>query len=193
MFDRAAAAAALVFLAPFLSLLALAVRLDSKGPVFYRQQRHGLGGRTIDVLKFRSMYADRCDSGSTSTVQQATRGDPRITRVGKWLRRTSLDELPQLINVLMGDMSLVGPRPHAVAHNRHYAKLIDHYWARHRVKPGITGWAQVSGFRGETDTVDKMARRVEHDLEYIENWSFLLDIKILLRTVLVGFVHPEAR
>ena len=125
-------------------------------------------------------------------VRQATRNDPRITRVGRLLRRTSLDELPQLWNVLLGDMSLVGPRPHAVAHDHHYADLIDDYLGRHRVKPGITGWAQVHGFRGETRTVDEMRRRIELDLEYIDNWSLWTDLHILARTVLVGFVHRNA-
>jgi exopolysaccharide biosynthesis polyprenyl glycosylphosphotransferase len=192
LLDRGIAALALLFLAPLFLLVALAIRLDSRGPGFYRQQRHGLDGRVIRVWKFRSMRVERCDDGS-GVVLQATRRDPRITRVGALLRRSSLDELPQLINVLTGEMSLVGPRPHAVAHNEFYAPLIERYGERHRVKPGITGWAQVNGLRGETDTLGKMARRVEHDLYYIENWSLRLDLIILLRTLLVGFVHPEAR
>jgi putative colanic acid biosynthesis UDP-glucose lipid carrier transferase len=193
MLDRSFALVALLALAPLLLLVALAIRLDSPGPVLYRQQRHGLNGRIFNVLKFRSMRIDRCDDGASGSVQQARRHDPRITRVGKWLRRTSLDELPQLLNVLAGEMSLVGPRPHAVAHNRFYAPLIENYWDRHAVKPGITGWAQVNGLRGETDTLDKMAARVACDLEYIQNWSLRLDLAILLRTLVVGFVHPEAR
>jgi exopolysaccharide biosynthesis polyprenyl glycosylphosphotransferase len=191
--DRVLAASALLFLAPLFVAIAAAIRLDSRGPAFYRQQRHGLNGRIIHVLKFRSMRSDRCDDGGSGVVRQATRQDPRITRVGHWLRRSSLDELPQLINVLRGDMSLVGPRPHAVSHNQHYAQLIHRYDERNRVKPGITGWAQVNGLRGETDTVEKMARRIEHDLHYVENRSLRLDLAILLKTLRVGFVHPEAR
>ena len=191
--DRLIAAAALAFLAPLLALIAAAIRLDSNGPVFYRQKRHGIYGRTIEVLKFRTMYIDRCDDGSSCLTKQATRRDPRITRVGRLLRRASLDELPQLINVLRGQMSLVGPRPHAVSHDEHYARLIDHYAARQSVKPGITGWAQVNGMRGETETLEKMAKRIQYDLDYIGNWSLGLDLTILLRTVFVGFVHPEAR
>ncbi len=191
--DRLVAAGAVLFLAPLLLVIALAVRLDSKGPVFYRQKRHGIYGRMIEVLKFRTMHVERCDDGSSCLTKQATRGDPRITRVGRILRRASLDELPQLLNVLRGEMSLVGPRPHAVSHDEHYARLIDHYAARQSVKPGITGWAQVNGMRGETETVEKMAKRVQYDLDYIGNWSLGLDLTILLRTIFVGFVHPEAR
>jgi putative colanic acid biosynthesis UDP-glucose lipid carrier transferase len=191
--DRLIAAAALVFLAPVLVLVAAAVRLDSKGPIFYRQKRLGIYGQLIEIFKFRTMHIDRCDDGSSCLTRQATRGDPRITRVGRLLRRASLDELPQLINVLKGEMSLVGPRPHAVSHDQHYARLIEHYAARQSVKPGITGWAQVNGMRGETETVEKMARRVQYDLEYIGSWSLGLDLTILFRTIFVGFVHPEAR
>ena len=190
--DRLVAAATLVAIAPMLLLIAAAIRLDSPGPVLFRQKRHGLNGRVFEILKFRTMRAERCDDG-TGEVAQAVRRDPRITRVGRWLRRTSMDELPQLINVLKGEMSIVGPRPQAVAHNQRYAGLIERYAARHRMKPGITGWAQVNGCRGETDTLDKMARRVAHDLAYIENWSLGFDLRIMLRTLLVGFVHPEAR
>jgi putative colanic acid biosynthesis UDP-glucose lipid carrier transferase len=132
------------------------------------------------------------EATTDSTVPQARRNDPRITRVGRFLRRTSLDELPQMLNVLVGEMSLVGPRPHAIAHNEYYAKLIDGYLNRHRVKPGITGWAQVNGLRGETPTLEAMHERVKHDLFYIENWSIWLDVWILLRTLLVGFVHRNA-
>jgi putative colanic acid biosynthesis UDP-glucose lipid carrier transferase len=192
VFDRLVAAAALVAIAPALLLITVAIRLDSPGPILFRQKRHGLNGRVFEILKFRTMHANRCDDG-TGEVAQAVRRDPRITRVGRWLRRTSMDELPQLINVLKGEMSIVGPRPQAVAHNQRYAGLIEHYAARHRMKPGITGWAQVNGCRGETDTLDKMARRIEHDLDYIENWSLGFDLRIVLRTFLVGFVHPEAR
>jgi putative colanic acid biosynthesis UDP-glucose lipid carrier transferase len=190
--DRLIAGSAIVLLSPLLLLIWLAIRLDSKGPALYRQKRQGRNGRMFNILKFRTMRIDRCDSGF-GAVLQVTRHDPRVTRVGHLLRRTSLDELPQLINVLKGEMSLVGPRPHAVAHDEHYGRLIENYAARRRMKPGITGWAQVNGYRGETDTLEKMRKRIEHDLDYIENWSLGLDLRILLRTLAVGFVHPNAR
>lgn len=170
----------LVLLAPVLLLIAIVIKLDSRGPVFFRQERHGFNNNRIMVCKFRTM---RHDPNPDPSVPQARRNDPRITRFGGFLRRTSLDELPQLFNVLRGDMSLVGPRPHAAAHNEKYARLIDGYLARHRMKPGLTGWAQVNGWRGETETVEKMQKRLEHDLFYIANWSLLLDVKILLMTV----------
>ena len=179
----------LLLFAPLMLLIALAVKLDSRGPVLFRQQRFGLNNNPITVLKFRTMLAD---AGKDASVPQARRNDPRVTRVGAFLRRTSLDELPQLINVLKGEMSLIGPRPHAIAHNEYYADLIDGYLHRHRVKPGITGWAQVNGLRGETAAVELMHERVKHDLYYIENWSLSLDLWILLRTVALGFVHPNA-
>lgn len=182
--DRLLAGVLIVALAPLMLGIALAIRLDSKGPALFRQKRHGFNNNVIDVLKFRTMAAEASQAG-TDVVDQATRNDPRVTRVGRWLRRTSLDELPQLFNVLMGQMSLVGPRPHAVAHNERYARVINAYLGRHRVKPGITGWAQVHGYRGETDTLEKMERRVQCDLFYIENWSLLLDQLILLRTIAV--------
>ena len=144
------------------------------------------------MLKFRTMHAAMCDPIDARWVRQATRGDPRVTRVGRLLRRTSLDELPQLWNVLLGEMSIVGPRPHAVAHDHHYADLIDDYLGRHRVKPGITGWAQIHGYRGETRNVEDMRRRIELDLEYIDRWSLWLDLHILVRTVIVGFTQPTA-
>lgn len=168
--------------------IALAVKLSSPGPVFFRQQRYGIDGRPIQVWKFRSMRV--MENGAD--VVQATRNDNRITRVGAFIRRTSLDELPQFINVLFGDMSIVGPRPHAVAHNEQYRTQIDSYMLRHKVKPGITGWAQVNGWRGETDTLDKMQKRIEHDLEYINNWSLWWDLKIVFFTVFKGFVHKNA-
>jgi len=158
---------------------AIGVGLSSPGPVIFRQTRYGANGQRIVVLKFRTMYVNE-DSGE---VRQAIRGDPRVTTIGGFLRRTSLDELPQLFNVLKGDMSLVGPRPHAVEHNEMYRKVISRYMVRHKVKPGITGLAQVRGLRGETATIDKMAARVECDLEYINNWSLALDLSILLRTL----------
>jgi len=179
---------AMAFGLPML-LIALAIRLESRGPVFFRQARYGFNNRIFHVYKFRTMYHDRPpDTG----VPQATRDDPRVTKVGRLLRRTSLDELPQVFNVLQGSMSLVGPRPHAVAHNEEYAEVIRGYYSRHRVKPGITGWAQVNGLRGETDTLDKMADRVRFDVFYIENWSLAFDIEILFRTISVGFVHRNA-
>jgi Undecaprenyl-phosphate glucose phosphotransferase len=190
--DRLLAGFVLLLTAPLLAVIAVLVRLDSPGPIFYRQKRWGFAGQPIEILKFRTMYAELCDDGESGPVRQAHRGDPRITRIGRWLRRYSLDELPQFLNVLKGDMSIVGPRPHAVAHNELYARLIGDYLARHRVKPGITGWAQVNGLRGETPTVEHMHRRVQYDLYYVENWSLLFDLKIILRTLLVGFRDPDA-
>ncbi len=171
---------AAVLLAPLLLLIAALVKLDSSGPVLFRQARQGFNNNVIIVLKFRTMVHRREEEQG---VPQATRDDKRVTRLGRILRRTSLDELPQIFNVLLGDMSLVGPRPHAVAHNQHYSGLIDDYLGRHRVQPGITGWAQVNGLRGRTDTLDKMQRRVEHDLAYIDNWSVFLDLQIMVLTV----------
>jgi putative colanic acid biosynthesis UDP-glucose lipid carrier transferase len=187
--DITLTALALVLLAPLLAMIALAIRLDSPGPALFRQERWGFNARRITVLKFRTMYER---AGADKNVAQAQREDPRVTRVGRLLRRTSLDELPQLINVLWGDMSLVGPRPHAVAHNEYYASCIDNYLARHRLKPGITGLAQINGCRGGTDTIEKMQRRVEYDMVYIENCSLWLDLKILYLTLFVGFTHPNA-
>ncbi len=189
MEDRVLAAAILVVILPVLLLLCALIKLDSRGPVLFRQKRYGFNNEVIEVFKFRSMYIDRCED---QVVTQATRHDPRVTRIGRILRRTSLDELPQFLNVMMGTMSIVGPRPHAIAHNEQYSRLIDEYLARHRVKPGITGWAQVNGLRGETETLEKMEQRVRYDLYYIENWSLLFDIRIILRTLFVGFSHPNA-
>ena len=191
-FDRVAAVGLLILLAPLMLLVALAIKLDSPGPVLFRQMRVGFDRKPIEVLKFRTMRQELCDAPGAASVKQATRDDHRVTRIGRFLRRSSLDELPQLFNVLKGDMSLVGPRPHAVAHNDHYAALIDGYLGRHRVKPGITGWAQVNGCRGETITLDDMRRRIALDLQYIDNWSLSLDLKILLRTPLVGLVNDKA-
>jgi len=179
----------LLCVAPLMLLIALLIKLDGRGPVLFRQRRFGFNNNPITVLKFRTMSAD---AANDATVPQAKRDDPRVTRVGRILRHTSLDELPQLINVLKGEMSLVGPRPHAIAHNEYYAQAIDGYLGRHRVKPGITGWAQVNGLRGETATVEVMHERVKHDLYYIENWSARFDLLILLRTLMVGFVHRNA-
>jgi Undecaprenyl-phosphate glucose phosphotransferase len=182
-FDRVVGALALVALSPVLAAAALAIKLDSSGPVFFKQKRFGFNNELIEVYKFRSMRVDQLDPTAAKLV---TRDDPRVTRVGRFIRRTSIDELPQLINVVFkGDLSLVGPRPHAVhakAADRQYDEVVDGYFARHRVKPGITGWAQVNGWRGETDTQEKIQQRVEHDLYYIENWSILLDLYILAIT-----------
>jgi Undecaprenyl-phosphate glucose phosphotransferase len=177
--DRVLGALLVVLLSPLLAILAMAIKLDSPGPVVFRQRRYGFNNNAIVVWKFRSM---RHQVEDETVVPQATRNDPRVTRVGRFLRSTSLDELPQIFNVLRGEMSLVGPRPHAVAHNEQYAKIIDDYLSRHRVRPGITGWAQVNGLRGETDTPEKMRLRVQHDLYYIDNWSLWFDLKILALT-----------
>lgn len=175
--DRSLALFGIILLSPLLIGIAIAVKLSSPGPVLFKQLRHGWNGQVIKVWKFRSMRQHQ-----DTRVRQATRDDPRITRVGRFIRRTSIDELPQLFNVLQGRMSLVGPRPHAVAHNDYYTGKIAAYMARHRIKPGITGLAQISGLRGETDTLDKMEKRVECDIAYINNWSLWLDIKILIKT-----------
>ena len=182
IFDKAVAAVALVVLAPVMAAVAVAIRYDSKGPVLFRQKRLGFNNELIDVFKFRSMYIDRAD---TDAVKLVTKDDPRVTPVGRFIRKTSLDELPQLFNVLLGTLSLVGPRPHALqakAADRLYHEVVDGYFARHKVKPGITGWAQINGWRGETDTSEKIQKRVEHDLYYIENWSLFFDVYILART-----------
>jgi len=187
--DRILSALILILISPLLLGIALAVKLSSPGPVLFKQKRHGWDGREIVVYKFRSMVVHDEDAGQ---VTQARKGDPRVTRIGAFLRRTSLDELPQFFNVLMGDMSIVGPRPHAVAHNEQYKDLIDHYMQRHKVKPGITGWAQVNGYRGETDTLEKMQKRVEYDLYYIEHWSLWFDLKIIFLTIFKEFINKNA-
>lgn len=184
LFDIVLSAVGLVLLAPLLAAIAVLIKLDSPGPVFFLQRRYGFNQQPFRIFKFRTMTT--LDDGPV--VRQATQGDARITRVGRWLRATNLDELPQLINVLKGEMSLVGPRPHALAHNREYEHVIARYASRHNVKPGITGWAQVHGVRGETDTPDKMQKRVEYDLFYIEHWSLSRDFLILLWTV----ISPKA-
>jgi len=182
-FDRIVGTLILILAAPVMLAVAAAIKLDSPGPVFFRQRRYGFNNELIEVFKFRSMYAHMTDANAD---RLATRGDPRVTRVGRFIRKTSIDELPQLLNVVVsGNLSLVGPRPHAIqakAADRLYEQVVDGYFARHRVKPGITGWAQVNGWRGETDTPEKLERRVEHDLFYIENWSVILDLYILLLT-----------
>jgi Undecaprenyl-phosphate glucose phosphotransferase len=181
--DRVLACLAILVLSPLLALIALAIKLDSRGPVLFKQTRYGFNNEPIAVFKFRSMYVDQTDAHGARQVQ---RQDPRVTRVGRFIRRTSLDELPQLFNVaFLGNLALVGPRPHALqskAADRLYDEVVDGYFARHRVKPGITGWAQINGWRGETDTVEKIEQRVAHDLYYIDNWSMLLDMRILLLT-----------
>jgi putative colanic acid biosynthesis UDP-glucose lipid carrier transferase len=186
-FDRVFSFAVLVGLSPLLLGIAVMVKLSSRGPVLFRQQRLGIDGQPFDVFKFRTMRQHQ-DCG----VTQAARDDPRVTRVGAFLRRTSLDELPQFINVLRGEMSVVGPRPHAMEHNEIYKELIDRYMLRHRVKPGITGWAQINGLRGQTDTIEKMRKRIEFDIYYIQHWSFELDLRIILRTALHGWTGATA-
>jgi putative colanic acid biosynthesis UDP-glucose lipid carrier transferase len=174
---------------PLLAIIALGVELTSKGPILFKQKRLGWDGRIINVYKFRTMYEH---TEANETVTQACQNDSRVTPFGKLLRRTSLDELPQFINVLQGKMSIVGPRPHALKHNEQYKESIHTYMQRHRVKPGITGWAQVNGWRGETDTLEKMQKRVEFDLYYINNWSLAFDMKIILLTIFRGFVDKNA-
>ena len=182
LFDKIVATLGLIALAPVMLLIALAIKLDSKGPVLFRQKRLGFNNEQIDVYKFRTMYTHATDAEASKLV---TKNDPRVTRVGRFLRKTSLDELPQFFNVVKGDLSLVGPRPHALkakAADKLYADAVDGYFARHRVKPGVTGWAQINGWRGETYTQEKILRRVEHDLYYIENWSVTFDLYILVMT-----------
>jgi Undecaprenyl-phosphate glucose phosphotransferase len=182
VFDVVIASIALILLSPVLLATAVAIRLDSPGPIFFRQKRYGFNNEVIDVFKFRSMYHHLSDPNAKVVV---TKGDPRVTRVGRFIRRSSIDELPQLVNVLRGELSLVGPRPHAVnAHteNRLWDEVVEGYFARHKVKPGVTGWAQINGWRGEVDTPEKIHRRVEYDLDYIERWSVPFDFYILVMT-----------
>jgi putative colanic acid biosynthesis UDP-glucose lipid carrier transferase len=186
--DVVVAGAALVLLWPLMLAIAAAIKFESPGPVLFRQRRYGLAGEEFLVFKFRSMTV--CEDGGH--IEQARQGDARVTRLGAFLRRYSLDELPQLLNVLEGSMSVVGPRPHAVAHNEQYRRLIQGYMIRHKVKPGITGWAQVNGLRGETQSVERMRRRIEHDIEYMRHWSMALDFRIMLRTALVVLKDPNA-
>ncbi|HGY7527318.1 TPA: undecaprenyl-phosphate glucose phosphotransferase, partial [Escherichia coli] len=168
----------LTLISPILIIISLCVKLTSPGPIIFKQTRYGMDGKPIKVWKFRTMVVMENDN-----VTQATKNDVRVTKVGRFLRRTSLDELPQFFNVLFGGMSIVGPRPHAVIHNEQYRSLIEGYMLRHKVKPGITGWAQINGWRGETDTLEKMEKRVEYDLEYIREWSIWLDIRIIFLTI----------
>ncbi|SFV34862.1 Undecaprenyl-phosphate glucose phosphotransferase [Devosia crocina] len=182
VFDKLVAITALILLSPIMIATAIAIKLESKGPVFFVQKRHGFNNQLVSIYKFRSMRTDMLDAGAAKLV---TKDDPRVTRVGKFIRKTSIDELPQLFNVLKGELSVVGPRPHAMqakADNQLYYEAVEGYFARHRVKPGMTGWAQIHGWRGETDTIDKIMQRVNHDLYYIENWSLLLDLYIVVMT-----------
>lgn len=189
LLDYTAASLILLLLSPLMLIIALAVKLTSKGPVLFQQKRHGWNGEEIWVYKFRSMVVHQESQGS---VTQAKKVDPRVTTVGRFLRKSSLDELPQFINVLQGRMSVVGPRPHALAHNNEYMKQIANYSLRHKVKPGITGWAQICGYRGETDTLDKMEGRIKHDIYYLEHWSLWMDIKIIFLTPLATIQNKNA-
>jgi len=177
-----------LMISPVLLAVAVGVKLSSPGPVLFKQDRYGLGGKKIKVWKFRSMKVME----NSDVVTQATKNDPRVTKFGAFIRRTSLDELPQFINVLQGQMSIVGPRPHAVAHNEQYRKIVDNYMIRHKIKPGITGWAQINGYRGETETVDKMEKRIQYDIQYLHEWTLWLDLKIIFLTVFKGFVSETA-
>jgi exopolysaccharide biosynthesis polyprenyl glycosylphosphotransferase len=183
IFDRVVGGLGLLAATPLMAGIALAVKLDSPGPIFFRQRRYGFNNEPIEIWKFRSLFHDKADQTAQTLVKP---GDSRVTRVGRFIRKTSLDELPQLFNVVFaGNLSLVGPRPHAFnakADDRLYEEAVDGYFARHRVKPGITGWAQINGWRGDTDTQEKIRQRIEHDLYYIENWSLLFDTYIVLRT-----------
>jgi Undecaprenyl-phosphate glucose phosphotransferase len=190
--DKVVAFCALVVLLPIFALAAAAIKLDSPGPVLFRQKRYGFNGALIEVYKFRTMYHERRDDHAETLT---TRADPRVTRVGRFLRRFSIDEIPQLLNVLEGNMSVVGPRPHAVkakAAGKLYGDAVEKYAERHKIRPGITGWAQVSGWRGETDTQEKLRRRVECDIYYMENWSILFDVRIMLLTIVVVLFGKEA-
>ncbi len=187
--DRVLAFFIFLLVGPLLVLIALLVKITSPGPILFKQKRHGWDGRVINIYKFRTM---KVHSESAGTITQARKNDDRVTALGAFLRRTSLDELPQFYNVLQGRMSIVGPRPHAVEHNELYKDQVNQYMLRHMVKPGVTGWAQVNGLRGETDTLEKMKKRVEYDLYYIENWSLWLDLKIIIMTVFSGFSHKNA-
>lgn len=190
--DRILGGLILALISPMMLAIALLIRLDSRGPVLFRQKRYGFNNELIDVLKFRTMYQEQSDANGAQLTQ---RNDPRITRIGAFLRRTSLDELPQFLNVMRGEMSIVGPRPHAISAKAGpllYQEAVKHYDSRHRVKPGITGWAQINGWRGETNTLEQIRKRVEHDLYYIEHWSIALDLRIIARTVTGGFTGRNA-
>jgi exopolysaccharide biosynthesis polyprenyl glycosylphosphotransferase len=188
LFDLVFAAAGLLALTPLLAVVAILIRIDSPGPVFFVQRRYGFNQQPFRIIKFRTMRT--LDDGAV--IAQAQRDDPRLTKIGRWLRRWNIDEIPQLFNVLTGDMSLVGPRPHALTHDREYERRISLYARRHNVKPGITGWAQIHGLRGPTDTEEKMRQRVEYDLFYIDNWSLWLDLIIIARTALSPAAYRNA-
>ena len=187
--DYILASILILLFSPVMAMIALAVKFSSPGPVIYKQDRHGLNNRTFKIFKFRTMFVQ---SESAAVTIQATKHDPRVTKVGRFLRKTSLDELPQLFNILRGEMSLVGPRPHAADHNEYHGSNIARYFARHKVKPGMTGWAQVNGLRGEVDVPEKMQQRIQCDLDYIENWSIMLDFVIFVRTIFVVFFQKTA-
>ncbi|MCH2276697.1 MULTISPECIES: exopolysaccharide biosynthesis polyprenyl glycosylphosphotransferase [Thalassospira] len=182
----------MILFSPVMIFAAIGVKLTTPGPVLYRQLRHGFNGQEIKIFKFRSMYAECCDPEAVGELSQVRKGDPRVTRFGLFLRRTSLDELPQLFNVLRGEMSLVGPRPHATNQYAHYQGKVNTYFSRHRVRPGITGWAQINGWRGETDTDEKIQQRIACDLYYISHWSIWFDIRILFLTLFLGFANKNA-
>lgn len=187
--DRVIALLIIVLVSPLLALIALGVKCSSRGPILFKQERLGVDGQVIIIYKFRTMFLHQEKKG---LLTQATMEDSRVTPFGKFLRRTSLDELPQFFNVLQGRMSIVGPRPHAIQHHELYKETVDAYMQRHRVKPGITGWAQVNGWRGETEILSKMQKRVEYDLYYIKNWSIAFDLKIIFLTIFRGFVGRNA-
>jgi exopolysaccharide biosynthesis polyprenyl glycosylphosphotransferase len=193
LFDKIVGGLAFIAAAPLMAAIAVVIKLDSRGPVLFKQKRYGFNNDLIEVYKFRSMYVEAADPTASKLV---TKGDPRVTRAGRFLRKWSLDELPQLFNVVFtGNLSLVGPRPHAInakAEQRLYDEAVDGYFARHRVKPGVTGWAQINGWRGETDTQEKIQRRVEYDLFYIENWSVLFDFYIVAMTPLALLKNENA-
>jgi Undecaprenyl-phosphate glucose phosphotransferase len=187
--DRALALLILLLVSPLMVAIAIGIKLSSPGPVLFKQKRHGWDGKPITVWKFRTMQVHQEENGK---VTQATRNDSRVTKLGALLRRTSVDELPQFFNVLQGKMSIVGPRPHAIEHNEFYKDSINQYMLRHKVKPGITGWAQINGYRGEIDNLEKMEKRIEYDLFYIENWSIWFDLKIIAATLIKGFINKNA-
>lgn len=189
IFDRVFAFFTLLAISPLLIAIAIIVKLSSPGPILFRQHRKGMNGDVFSIYKFRTMHQG---SDKPGIVVQASKGDVRITRVGRFLRSTSLDELPQFLNVLKGEMSVVGPRPHAVEHDEYYKDLVQHYMFRYRIKPGITGWAQVNGYRGETEKIEKMEARVKFDMYYIQHWTFLLDMEIIALTIVKGFVGKSA-
>ncbi len=188
LFDLLFAAAALLALTPLIIVVGILIKLDSPGPIFFVQRRYGFNQQPFRIIKFRTMRT--LEDGTV--VPQATRDDPRLTRIGRWLRRWNIDEIPQFFNVLTGDMSVVGPRPHALSHDHNYERRISLYARRHNVKPGLTGWAQINGYRGEIDSDEKIRKRVEHDLFYIDNWSLWLDLKIIVRTVLSPAAYRNA-